>query len=981
MGGMTRRITSPVLVGRTDELHQLEQGLERAGSGAFSTFLVAGEAGIGKSRLVEEFRRRARRSGARVLTGECMDAGEGALDNAALIQVLGQAAAVVPRSVLARMPEARRGELALLVPDLDPHITASRPRSGDQTRLFEAALHLLIGLARDAPVILVIEDLHWSDRSTREFLTFAVRRMQDVGVVLVATYRDDELVPDHPLRPLLGQLERQPEVERLDLARLGAGDVQRMVEIIVDGQPAVELFTEVVAQSDGNPFFVEELLAAGRQAGELPRHLADLLLLRVDATSAGSRLVVRAAAVGGRRVDDQLLEAVVGVDQEVLTESLRGAVAHHILVPSGRGYAFRHALVREAVEAALLPGERQRLHMAWAEAHEREALEHPTTRNAAARAYHWSAADRPTRALPASYEAALEAESVRAYAAAGEHYERTLALWDRAAPSTADVPVERVDVAERGADAARAAGDQERALTLARQALAHLDPRVDAVRGGLLHARIGIQLKAIGLPGASEAFEQALRSVPVDPPSPERASVLGDFTQTLMLAGDDDRAEVVGEEALEVARAVGAAGIEAQVLSVLGTISSSRGDPEGSVARVRESVRIAEEVGDPEHRCRAYLNLAHVRWLAGELADSLAAAEQGLGVALETGLEGSWGGWLRGNAAEAHFLLGDHAAAVAILNEAARLQPTGIAGTLNVIVRARLATLAGRLDEAEQLLGSVAEPAGDDANLLLHYFEVRAELAMWQHRPDVTQHVLERAAEVFDATDSAWLLPPVVAWAAAAVADAAGAGSDDPTGAFAERIASGLDTETVLPPIQRPWVDVAHAELARLRAMSDPELWDRAAEAWDALSVPYRVAYCRFRQAEAVLVTDGSRSQATELLRAAHGTSAALGAQPLREEVEALARRGRIALDRHQPAEGAGVPAPSERLGLTPREWEVLQHVAHGTRNAQIATTLFISEKTVERHVTSILSKLGATNRVEAAGIVHRLAAAGQGPP
>jgi DNA-binding CsgD family transcriptional regulator/tetratricopeptide (TPR) repeat protein len=971
---MTRRIVSPVLVGRTDELRQLECGLERAGSGSLTTFLVAGEAGVGKSRLVEEFLRRGRRSGARVLVGECMDAGEGALDHVALLQVLGQAAAIAPGSVVARMPDAKRAELAMLVPDLGSDLVVP-PKGGDQTRLFDAVLDLLTRLARGTPVVLVIEDLHWSDRSTRELVSFVVRRVQDVGMVVVATYRDDELGPDHPLRPLLAALERLQNVERLDLARLGPDEAQRLVESIVGGQPGAELLTELIARSDGNPFFVEELLAAGPEAGELPRHLADLLLLRVDATSSGTRLAVRAAAVGGQRVDARLLEAVVGGDPGVLTESLRGAVAHHILVPSARGYAFRHALVREAVEGALLPGERQRLHLAWAAAYERDVVEHPAVRNAAARAYHWSAADRPSRALPAFFEAAVEAEAVRAYAAAAEHYERVLALWDREVPATADLPVERVDVAERGVDAAQAAGDHARGSVLARQALAHLGPGVDAVRAGLLHARLGLHLRGLGdVAGAHEAFEQALRSVPTDPPSPERASVLGDFAEALMLSGDRGRAEVVGEEALEVARAVGAVGTEAQALTLLAKLSDLR-DLEGSTAGHWEALRVAEEVGDPRHRCRAYVSLAFVQWLAGDLAASRSTAERGLEVAVEAGLEGSWGSWLRTNAAAGHLSLGDWQAAARLTDETTRLGPTGVPAAQNVIGRARLAILAGRLDEAQQLLGSMAESTAE-ALLQPDYFEVCAELAMWQRRPETARNVLDQAVELLDENEQAWL-PPVLAWATAAVADAAGSGPDDPSiGLFHDRVASRLEPETALPPVQRPWVRVAHAELARLRKTPTPALWDRAEKAWDALSIPYLAAYCRFRQAEAILVTDGSRSQAKQLLRAAHQTSSRLGAQPLREEIEALARRGRIDLQpRPAPEEGAGTPLPHERLGLTPREWDILQHVAQGTRNAQIATTLFISEKTVERHVTSILSKLGATNRVEAAGIVHRLPA------
>ncbi|NEA27495.1 ATP-binding protein, partial [Actinomadura bangladeshensis] len=241
-----------------------------------------------------------------------------------------------------------------------------------QQRLFGAVLGLLGELGRDRPVLLVLEDLHWADRSTRHLLTFLSRVLQRERVCLVGTYRSDDLHRRHPLRPVVAELLRLPNVTGIEVPPFGPGETAEYLAELSRGAAPVtaEVVDRVHRRSEGNPFYAGELYSADPQvrdgAAELPSGLADLLLSRVERLSDGGQRVVRVAAVAGRRVDDELVRRVSGLDEAAVGEALREVVSHQLLVPHGAGYTFRHALLREAVYGDLLPGERTRLHADFA---------------------------------------------------------------------------------------------------------------------------------------------------------------------------------------------------------------------------------------------------------------------------------------------------------------------------------------------------------------------------------------------------------------------------------------------------------------------------------------------------------------------------------------------------------------------------------------------------------------------------------------
>jgi predicted ATPase len=437
IGGVVGRVSSPVLAGRDAEVAQLRAALQRAAAGQPAIVVVAGEAGIGKTRLMTELLGQAGGLGAVALSGGCLDIGDGVLAYAPMVEALRPLVDLLDPSELERVLGGARAELARLVPELGGQamgrqaVTPLAP-----TRLFELLLGVLHRLTDQGPVLVVVEDLHWADQSTRDLLGFLVRNLRG-PVALVLTYRADELHRRHPLRPFLAELERGGRVERLELGRLGRRELGELLAGIL-GKPApAALVGELLARSEGNPFFAEELLAARREGVDLPEALRDLLLARVQALSAAAQHGLQVAAVAGQRVDHELLAAVAGQQPERLVEPLREAIGRQVLVveEGGDSYRFRHALVQEAIYDDLLRVQRGPLHAAYARALaariERRGSG-ATAPELGQLAHQWDVAHDQGRALLASVRAGQATEAAFALAEAVRHYERALELWELA---------------------------------------------------------------------------------------------------------------------------------------------------------------------------------------------------------------------------------------------------------------------------------------------------------------------------------------------------------------------------------------------------------------------------------------------------------------------------------------------------------------------------------------------------------------------
>jgi AAA ATPase domain len=572
-GVMGGRVASPTLVGRLEELAVLEAAQGRAANGEPAVVLVGGEAGIGKTRLVFEAADRCRTAGARMLAGGCLPVGGDGLPYAPIVEAPRPLPTELGVGAVRELVGPSWSELAYLLP------TLGQPPSGPagqaaQARLFELLLGLLGRLGEQAPVILVVEDLHWADRSTRELLAFLVRNLRSERLLLVVTYRSDEPNPDR-LGPYLAELDRSARVERLELTRLDRAVTVAQLTGILDAAPAADLVDAVFVRSEGNPFFTEELLAAVRAgSGGLPVTVRDLLRGRVKGLPEQPRRVLAVAAVAGRQVAHRLLAAVAGLDEWQLEGALRQAVAQQLLVtePGEGGYQFRHALLQEVVDADLLPGERARLHAGYAHALTKQpdlAGDSPAVA-AAELAAHWDAAGEPARALPARVQAGLAAERARAFAEASRHFQRALQLWERVADPGRPAGLDRVDLLARAAEAVALTGAAEDAAGLLQDAVSGVDPVAEPVRAAVLLARLGTHRRVAGdEAGAVAALAQADRLVTGAPPSAEVARVLAACAYGLLLSVRPKQAIARAEEAIATARAVGARGEEAKALRVL----------------------------------------------------------------------------------------------------------------------------------------------------------------------------------------------------------------------------------------------------------------------------------------------------------------------------------------------------------------------------------------------------------------------------
>ncbi|MGH3297479.1 MAG: ATP-binding protein, partial [Trebonia sp.] len=365
---MGATLVSQVMVGRGEQLATLRQLSDLAGAGSPAIVLLGGEAGVGKTRLITEFT--AGQADRLLLAGGCVDLGGVGLAYAPFTAALrGLVRQFGAADVAALIPGGAPAELGRLLPALG----AFRPQGTDpgdagtaRARLFEEFLGLLENLADRQPAVLVIEDAHWADQSSRDLLSFLARSLQPGSALLiVVSYRTDDMDLGHPLRPLLAELERLPRVHRVELPRLSRLEVIAQIRGILDEPVAAGVIEEVTRRSDGNPLFVEVLL---QSAGQLPQSLADLVLARVGRLPAGTQRVLEAAAVAGGRFGQPLLEAATGLTEVTLSDALHPAVSAGVLVTDEDMLAFRHALIREAVLAGQLPGERKRWHARLARA-------------------------------------------------------------------------------------------------------------------------------------------------------------------------------------------------------------------------------------------------------------------------------------------------------------------------------------------------------------------------------------------------------------------------------------------------------------------------------------------------------------------------------------------------------------------------------------------------------------------------------------
>ncbi len=987
MSGMAPDNLLTPLVGRADELRSLAEsvGLEGDPGGAV---LLGGDAGVGKSRLLAELRDRAQAAGWSVLVGHCLDFGESALPYLPFSEAFGRLAAepggrakslVEGSSAISRLLPTRR---VLTSPDEPAEPT-------DRSALFDAVQRTVAELAKDAPVLLIVEDVHWADQSTRELLTYLLARRSVEPVGIVVSYRSDDLNRRHPLRATLAEWHRLPAVAHLHLAGLAERDLRELVSELQSGLLSEREVQRIVGRAEGNPFFTEELVSAARSGnGALPTELADLLLVRLDRLDSSSRLAVRAASVAGRRVSHDLLSHGSGLDDGELDGALRAAVEANVLLPVGTdGYTFRHALLAEAVYDDLLPGERVRLHAAYAKA----LAARDVVGTAAELARHARAAHDLATAARASVEAGDEAMAVGGPEEAATHYELALELL--ADPDVAEAlgvgtqdcaALDQVDLVLRACAADASAGHLFRALALAQDQLSALKADASAVdRAKLLFAVANMAILTDNKVDVVALTTEAIELVPADDPTALRAQLLNVHARVTADRARSDEATRWAMEAQRIGRELGRLDIAADAATTLARLDLRAGDPESSHAALLAAVAEARSSGEINAELRSLFNLADLHYWLGRIPEALEAYRQTSERALKAGLAWSpYGldarvmtgvvGYVSGDwrlASESVDVTGETPPEMAeVLLASTGLQvAAGLGQTQALQVLPRLRTW-WRRDGLIAILGGAPamELYGDqgdlDAARALHDEVIAAVAGLWQFP--------EFQARIRLHTLLLGIIATEAGRASAADRLELAREGDELVRSIDEVAAHGALRGRRRGPEGEAWLARAAAEHSRLRWLSgaDPDseaelvdLWRRSVAAFERFGHVLETARSRARLAAALRATGRAAEAKAEVARA-RAVADRLGAEPLRAELRALGA----------PRTARQTSQSRRDEPLTPREQEVLVLVAEGRSNGEIAKHLFISAKTVSVHVSNVMAKLGAASRTEAAAVARR---------
>jgi len=980
------------MVGRDGELGRLLSLLDDAEAGRSVVALVSGDAGVGKTRLISEVTRLAAGRGYIVLSGQCAELGDSVPYLPLADALRGAAQSTGVRDALSSRPALGR-----LLPEGGEGPIADSDRSGlARQQMFGGVLGLLAELAAAAPVLLVLEDLHWADASTRDLVTFLSRMLHRERVALIGSYRTDDLHRRHPLRPVVAELLRLPSVIAVDLAPLTPSALAEHLTATASARIDATELNDIVARAEGNAYYAEELLAAsvGGDSGHrdtLPAGLAALLLNRVEQLTDATQQVLRAAAVAGRKADDELVRAASGLAAAEYEGAVREAVTHQLLVPDGtEGYVFRHALLREAVYADLLPGERTRLHATMCSLlSDENRLAMPGT--AAELAQHCLASHDIPGAFAASVRAGKDAEELGAPAEAHRHYDQALALWERVPDQEKTAGMARGKLGLLSATNAADSGDVDRAVHLLRrlrQLVADQAEQggrpVDVKLASRIGERLAFNLMLIDDPKApAEAVEVARATVdatPADPPTWQYARALTTYAYALIVEEDFNVARDWAKRGIAAARAAAAPWVEADALVTLGFMSNREGRNDEAIKVLTAAHRQAREAMVLGVELRSAYHLARAHLERGDLTTGGSVAHEGTKRAIQTGLDMSpYGVDLQHLHFQCHFADGkwDHAQEIA----------DGFPVRVTSPPEASLSSMALFIDVAR------GNPAVEERRAWIEpFWSVRgfdysfiayglfAEHALWQGD---TEQALAEAQEAIDLDNvPPWgyspsvLRPAAVALSARADRAVHARTSGDDQTASAEVAAAGellriaregavfpKRPKFILGPEGRGWLARAEAEYRRAAGENDPQAWQAVLDAFGPAYM-YEIARTRWRLAEA-LAEAGRRDEANEQWRLASQTADRLGAKPLRRALDDLARRARIGT-------APDLPDGAVLASLTSREREVLRLIAAGRSNREIASVLFIAPKTASVHVSNILGKLGAASRTEAAAIAHR---------
>ncbi|RSM64716.1 hypothetical protein DMB66_18895 [Actinoplanes sp. ATCC 53533] len=931
-------------VGRLAEMATLARCLTEVRQGTARTVLVCGDAGIGKSRLLDRFAAAARESGARVLAGACEEHFGDPMPYGPLLEIL----ELFGREFGAESEAYRR--LNDFFDRRGDHISGPQQVFVNVRRMLQYV---------EVPLVLIIEDLHWADPSTLDLVRHLTQaRAEERRLLLVCSYRSNDLGRTDPLRQLLASADFTRRVERTELHPFTLEELEELLNAGPDElDPA--LVERCLVWSEGNPFYAEQLMAAG--ALDSPEHVrlsADLesvLLARLSGLGDDALRVLRVAAVAGRAMSRRLLRLVSGLKPDGLGAAVQECFDRQMLV-AGRDedtYQFRHALLREAVYQTTVRDIRVDLHSAMARALSADASLSLAEGSAAAElASHWYQAGSWPEALASAVHAGQQAMRTFAFKSAEVQFDRALKLWPRLSGAAGVAGLSQVQLLVETAEAARWSGNTDRAIAEIESAIAEAgEDRPD------LRERHANYLWETGhRQEAGRVYREAAEMLDGQPPSAVKARVLAAIALARLHAGRYAEGNDMADAALRVAIDADARAEEGRALDVSGLARGMLGEFTDGVERLRRAITIAREEKHIEDLLRAYANLGLILENAGNLREAAEASMTGLAEGRRLDLGATTQAMiLANNASVALVMLGEWRDAEQIITEVLLDRPPA-ESIYPRLTLAEIKTARGAFDQARELLDAIdGVELNGDPRFLGPLHTIRALVALGDNDlPEAVREVARGVAALREGENSLERLR----LCAVGLRCAADLAATDPRRAMAVGDQLAREGFEAQPPESTPETDqlvrLCQAERQRLQGIESAVLWSQVAEGWTRLDRPYEAAYARWRQA-----TAAGRIEGREPLLEAHREAERLGAEPLRANVVRLARQ-------------FGLDLADRPYGLTEAELETLRLLCQGLDASRIAKARGVTRRTTETQLHQVYRKMEVHGQVEATAKARR---------
>ncbi|MBP1078166.1 DNA-binding CsgD family transcriptional regulator [Microbacterium terrae] len=958
--------SAAVMVGRDAEMTVLRDAFDAGHGGRTRAVIVRGEAGIGKTRLVQEFASEITRGRGddlpAVAFGQCVDLGPIGAPFGPIARILRDLHDAVGSEALrsAMGSPAVAAAIVALARGLSELADPGQAPAGSPAEAIEVVLE---NLSRTRHVVIVLEDLQWADAATLGLLKTLAGSLREGRMTIVATYRSDDVDRFHPLRPVLAELERMRRVQRIEIAPLGPDEVAEQVALLARGAIGPDDLTMLAERSGGIPFLVEELVDLDDV--ELPDTLRELVLARYARLSPEAREIVRVMAAGGVDVGHELLRAVAGTDEEALDRAVRESIDARVVVAAGDGYAFRHALTQEAVESEMLPSERIRVHRRYAEELARTLDDAPDAVSAVAE--HWLAARAITPAFDATVLALGRSQATFSPATSARLLERLTELWPQVPDAAERSGMSLARLQLRAADAWHDLSEAERALRAANEGISVCDDPVTLA--GLLRHKWVQEANTGRRPGDDDL--QSAIGLLRDRDEPEALVLLSRIMTNLAMSHGPEAVEHL-ERAIGIAEEADDAPALAVALNTLGWhYANDEDDPDRALAPLERAIALPL---DPAMRVYVASTYVDMLSLLGRFREAAVAGAAHHTDAVRSGIERGVATGLALSVAHASFAIGEPDQGIRYAQRARRLlDPPGRSTAVRM-----LATHYAWNDAHDE---RVALLAAERESLESVRRKHPAKRGWWvDHSVDSVLTAAAGIASMPDEGTMGEMIPRIVesldddgggarrryaavggALLVRALRDSTGdlAAGRDALRARIEASMAEWPQRGTAPTITR-FISATFADADGADPSARAAGWRDVADAIADGGMPLRYHHVAQLSLAAALIEAGRRAEALGILDR-------IIADAPRHGVSSVARWATTLRDQAGLSSRAAAGDDAQLHGLTPRERQVLALVADGLTNAEIGNRLFISPKTASVHVSAILAKVGARSRTEAA--------------